>query len=527
MSLCEPLTRLNPDYSVSDGLASLAQPDDLTMVYTIKPGVTFWDGTALTAEDVVWSLDHARDPATITSFLFANVASVTATGPLEVTLKLSAPDTMVPIELATFAGAVQQKEFSEKAGKDLGTPKVGVMCSGPLKFDSWTAGQSITLLANTSYWDPARAAKTKKVELSFTADSSTLAQALSSGELDGAYEVPAAIIPKLRELDGRNPGHRRADTAQPPARGAEHQGGALLADIRKAFYMSIDSAGIAKVVYHGAAVANYTCLNKDSWNNATIPTREGDLAVRLRRLRRRAQRVGNGRRDRRGQDLAAGAGYKGDKVVIGILAGDATLYQVSQLVQAEAKAAGLNVEIKQLQPIDYSNAFVDPKARKGLDMIFAVSFNGAPNPFEPMIFNFLPDSFYNYTGYNDPTVTANITDARKTLDPVKQATLLVEAQDDLREGVPGDGPRADRRAAVPQEAARRGHGVLRLPQLPGAGHHRLASDPCTDRSERSSHGLHRRAVGEPGARSSRPGSPGGSSSRSSRFSPRASCCTWR
>ena len=116
-------------------------------------------------------------------------------------------------------------------------------------------------------------------------------------------------------------------------------------------------------------------------------------------------------------------------MVIGVLAGDATLNQVSQLVQAEATAAGFNVEIKQLQPIDYSNAFVDPKAREGLDMIFAVSFNGAPNPLEPLIFNFLPDSFYNYTGYNDPTVTGNITEARKTLDPVKQATLLVEAQE--------------------------------------------------------------------------------------------------
>ena len=302
MSLCEPLTRLNPDYSVSDGLASLAQPDDLTMVYTLKPGITFWDGTPLTAEDVVWSLDHARDPATLTSFLYANVASVTATGPLEVTLKLSAPDAMVPIELATFAGAIQQKEFSEKAGKDLGTPKVGVMCSGPLKFDSWTAGQSITLVANTSYWDPARAAKTKKVELSFTADSSTLAQALSSGELDGAYEVPAAIIPKLRE-----------STAGTLVTGAPTQlnlqlpvlstTGALSSpDIRKAFYMSIDSVGIAKVVYQDAAVANYTGLNKDSWDNASIPdSAPSHLADRVRRIRRRAQRMGHWGRDRPGQ----------------------------------------------------------------------------------------------------------------------------------------------------------------------------------------------------------------------------------
>lgn len=430
MSLCEPLTRLNPDYSVSDGLATLTQPDDTTMVYKIREGVTFWDGAPLTADDVVWSIDHARDPATLTSFLYANVASVEATGPLEVTIKLSAPDSMIAIELATFAGAIQQKAFSEKAGKDLGTPSVGVMCTGPLKFGSWESGQSITLEANDTYWDTARASKAKKVQLSFTADSSTLAQALTSGELDGAYEVPAATIPTLRSATSGTLVTGAPTQLNLQLAVLDDKGALSSADIRKAFYMAIDSAGIAKVVYQNAATPNYTALNKDSWDNGSF-TADARAVWQKAYDGFTAERTGWGSAEAlaEAKTLATSGGYTGDTIVIGTLAGDATLNQVSQLVQAEAKAAGFNVEIKPLQPIDYSNAFVDPAAREGLDMIFAVSFNGAPTPLEPMIFNFLPDSFYNYTGYDDPTVAANITEARKTLDQVKQAELLVAAQD--------------------------------------------------------------------------------------------------
>ena len=94
---------------------------------------------------------------------------------------------------------------------------------------------------------------------------------------------------------------------------------------------------------------------------------------------------------------------------------------------AEAKAIGLNVVIKPLQPTDYANASVDPAARKGLDMGFAVNFNGAPSTIEPMSFSVLPGSFYNYTNYSNPEVTAALTKAWETSDDTVAATNLAQA----------------------------------------------------------------------------------------------------
>lgn len=62
-NMCESLLRLNPDYSLSPGLAeSFANPDPLTWVYQIRDGVTFHDGTPLTAADAVASMNRHLDP---------------------------------------------------------------------------------------------------------------------------------------------------------------------------------------------------------------------------------------------------------------------------------------------------------------------------------------------------------------------------------------------------------------------------------------------------------------------------------
>lgn len=429
MNLCEPLLRFGNDYSISPGLATLEQPDPMTMVLTLTDGVTFWDGSPMTADDVVWSLDHARDPATITSFLFSNVTSVSATARNQVTIRLSAPDSMLVTELATFAGAVQQKAFAQKAGRNLGSTGTGVMCTGPFTLGSWQAGQSMTLLRNERYWDASRAAKAAKVTLSFTTDSTSMAQALVSGQLDGAYEVPAATIPKLRAAAGGSLVFGGPTQLYLTLLATRTTGPLADADVRKALFMTIDRAALAKAVYQGAATPNYTAVNRDAWDNAATPAaaREAWRSAYGGFEQERAPWGGAAAVTEAGK-LATSAGYSGEPIVLATLAGDATLSQVAQLVQATAKQAGLNVQIKAMQPLDYSNASVDPKKREGTDLMLGVSFNGAPTALEPIQFLFLPDNFYNYTGYSDPTVTAAITAARTSGDPLVQARELIRAQ---------------------------------------------------------------------------------------------------
>ena len=62
---CSTCARRSSSSSPTDrsapGLGDVANPDPTTFVITLKDGVTFWDGTPLTADDVVFSLGRARD----------------------------------------------------------------------------------------------------------------------------------------------------------------------------------------------------------------------------------------------------------------------------------------------------------------------------------------------------------------------------------------------------------------------------------------------------------------------------------
>ena len=161
-NVCESLLRWNPDLSVSPGLASaVANPTPTTWVYTIRSGVTFHDGTTMTAADVVASLQRNLDPnvGSYWGSVFRNVKSIAQTGSDQVTVTLTKPDSQFNQYMAASPGTVESKATLAKDGKDYGNPSKGVNCTGPFSFGSWDPGQSITLKRFDGYWDSSLRAK--------------------------------------------------------------------------------------------------------------------------------------------------------------------------------------------------------------------------------------------------------------------------------------------------------------------------------------------------------------------------------
>src|SRR5215468_10456364 len=104
--MCESLLRQAPDGSMEPGLATVANPSPTTMVFTLRRGMKFWDGRPVTAADVVYSLDRQMTPklAGYNGAYFSRVASITATSPTQVTIKLKQPDYWLEGELASIPG---------------------------------------------------------------------------------------------------------------------------------------------------------------------------------------------------------------------------------------------------------------------------------------------------------------------------------------------------------------------------------------------------------------------------------------
>ncbi len=86
---CEHDTKLCPNLATSWTVS----PDGLTYTLKIRQGVKFHDGTTMTVDDVVYSLDRIRDPklGSYVGWMLANVADVTAPDAETVVITLSKP----------------------------------------------------------------------------------------------------------------------------------------------------------------------------------------------------------------------------------------------------------------------------------------------------------------------------------------------------------------------------------------------------------------------------------------------------
>ncbi|WP_109210016.1 MULTISPECIES: ABC transporter substrate-binding protein [Microbacterium] len=176
-NIYQGLVARTPEQDIVPSLASdwTVSPDGLTYTFTLREGVTFHDGQALTPQDVVWSLTTRRDtPEWRDSARLANVTTIAAEGQ-DITLTLSAPDSSLLWNLTGRAGIV----LKEGDAVDYKTAANG---TGPFVLDDWRQGDSITLVRNDAYWgDQAGVAE---VVFDYIPDNQAALNAALAGEVD-------------------------------------------------------------------------------------------------------------------------------------------------------------------------------------------------------------------------------------------------------------------------------------------------------------------------------------------------------
>src|ERR1700736_1484336 len=118
--------------------------------FTIRRGVTFQDGTPLTAADVAFSLQRILDKQ-FNSPQYANfsaIGSVTATAPDALTIVTSRPYPVLLAQLVNLS-VVSEKYVRAHDQAYVSTHPLG---SGPYRFVTWLRGEHVTLRAMPGYW---------------------------------------------------------------------------------------------------------------------------------------------------------------------------------------------------------------------------------------------------------------------------------------------------------------------------------------------------------------------------------------
>src|ERR1700674_2473107 len=198
--LYESLLRQGPDGSLGPGLATLTYTDQTTLVFTLKPGVTFWDGSPLTTDDVIYSLNRNTDAklAGFSPAIFSRVQSITATGANEVTIKLKQPDYWFQSEMASIPGMIIEKRFAQAQGSKYGTPPGSIMGTGSYKFQSWQPGVAVVMVRNDSYWNPAVKPLVREIDIKGAPQDASLTSALLTGGINGVYAQSLTTLDQLK-----------------------------------------------------------------------------------------------------------------------------------------------------------------------------------------------------------------------------------------------------------------------------------------------------------------------------------------
>ena len=140
--------------------------DGKTYTFKLRSGVTFQDGTPVTAQAVVSDLDRAVNPqnpcfvpgmkgvASFDGFTFGSVAGGTAAkieavDASTVRFTLPVPNAGFLASLAMVSSGIMSPAVTKQYGCDMGNHPVG---TGPFKFVEMAPSDHVTLAANPTYW---------------------------------------------------------------------------------------------------------------------------------------------------------------------------------------------------------------------------------------------------------------------------------------------------------------------------------------------------------------------------------------
>ena len=265
-NMFDTLVRMDPDSRLMPGLAeSWKVIDDTTWEFRLRPGVKFHDGSPLTADDVIFSLDR---PATLVNspagfgIYTRSIASKVAVDATTLRLTTKGPYPLLLSDLSTIyvlsrhaAEGVPTEEFARGRG---------MVGTGQYKFVSFARDDRAELVRNPAPWG--EKADWDHATIRFIPNNATRLATLLAGDVDAIEGVPGSDLqavkqnPKLvfaQKVSGRlvyfYVDGGRPDTPLVTAKDGTKLAKNPLADerVRRALSMAINRQAIAERVMAG------------------------------------------------------------------------------------------------------------------------------------------------------------------------------------------------------------------------------------------------------------------------------------
>jgi peptide/nickel transport system substrate-binding protein len=199
MHLYSTLLRVDEDGKLQPDLATGWAPQgDNAWRFTLRPGITFHDGSPFTADDVVFTIQRVpnipNNPSPYTPYI-ATVTEAVKIDELTVEFRTSRPNPLLPRQIAGLM-MVSQKAVEGRQTGDFSTGLAAVG-TGPYRYESFIDGNRVTMRANPAYFGT----KPEWDRLHFRAipNDASRSAALLAGDLDLIEGVQSRDAESLKQ----------------------------------------------------------------------------------------------------------------------------------------------------------------------------------------------------------------------------------------------------------------------------------------------------------------------------------------
>lgn len=213
----EGLVRTNAENSLEPALADSWEisEDGKTYTFTLKEGLKWSDGSPLTAEDFVYTIQRVLTPETAAQYVTMatdyiegaqayydgegdeDSLGVKALDELTLEITLMEPAPFFLDILSMFVFSPVQKATVEANGDKWTLDPETYIVNGPFKVTELNLGESVVMEKNEHYYG-ADDVQIQKIVFRYIKEQATALTAFEAGEIDGFREVPLADVPRLK-----------------------------------------------------------------------------------------------------------------------------------------------------------------------------------------------------------------------------------------------------------------------------------------------------------------------------------------
>jgi len=202
----EPLVRYDKNFQVEPALAASWQAVTPTQWrFNLRKGVKFHDGSAFTADDVLFSFDRIRQPQGTMQPYVAGVNEVRKVDEHTVDFILAGPNPVFLRNLVVFhimsktwAAKTKSEKIQDYKAREETFASRNANGTGAYLIKAWEPDKRVVLAANPNWWDKREGNVTEVIYSPIKADATRVA-ALLSGDVDLVTDLPTQDVARLRQ----------------------------------------------------------------------------------------------------------------------------------------------------------------------------------------------------------------------------------------------------------------------------------------------------------------------------------------